>query len=355
MGWDSKRFLALIGLIFIFAVSAAGTKSWAATTPTPPVVKLVGPSPLTEHLNSVRGGFTVSFNLNVENDGGRIAPPGTGKNAGGYKVGVVSDRNYLKAGQAPTITADGSVAIAATTVTKIPVTLTVRDKETTSLTVTLTVLSPAGVAPSTQDITLTRSPRSLNFVGILLGSLGTGSAVALLMWIRRDKRAFGRNLIFTDSTFSFSQSWATSVSGILTIVATVFTSTGVLGDLVPGIDTGFFLTVTIVYGVVLALAPLMYLTLQQPDGNHHIYGTRQGYAVAAVITLVAVGGQLSTLGAIIWLSDLNRPLRAVLLVFLGAVAAAVVWYTEATRRQLWQLVPSPAPAPGSAPATAALP
>ncbi len=124
---------------------------------------------------------------------------------------------------------------------------------------------------------------------------------------------------------------------MLTVVATVFSTTGVLSDLIPGIDTGFFLAVTITYGVVLALAPLAYSIFQIVEHNH-VYGSRLGFQTAAAITGIAVGGQLSTAGAIIILSDnLGFPLRIGLLAFLGVVAVAVIAYTEATRRQLWRL------------------
>jgi hypothetical protein len=129
----------------------------------------------------------------------------------------------------------------------------------------------------------------------------------------------------------------------------VFTTTGVLTSLVPGIDTGFFLAVTIVYGVVLSLAPLVYSALQKLE-NGQMYGSHVGYAIAAAITAVAVGGQLSTVGAVIWLSGLNAGLRWGLLAFLIVVALLVVWYTEQTRRQLWEL-----PKPKEDPTTKMMP
>jgi hypothetical protein len=147
-----------------------------------------------------------------------------------------------------------------------------------------------------------------------------------------------QKLIYTDATFSFSQSWATSIAGLLTIVATVFSTTGVLASLIPGVDSGFFLAVTIVYGMVLALAPLVYSTLQGSEGDHsHSYGTRRGFVIAATITGVAVGGQLSTLGAIIALSDLSFSLRVTIIALIAVVAGLIIAYTAATRRQLWRL------------------
>ena len=62
------------------------------------------------------------------------------------------------------------------------------------------------------------------------------------------------------------------------------------------------------------------------------------------------GGQLSTVRAKVWLPDLATPGLVVGLVVLGVVAALVGFYTEMTRRQLWQL-PSPPPT-ASAPARA---
>jgi hypothetical protein len=341
MGEIAKRITALVMIFLAVGVFTTATDSWAAAgrQAVPQTVKLVGPDPLTVHLNDTNGAFTATFNLRIENDGPRIAA--TKLNGGGaYRLSVVSDRNYSKAADAPALRINRAVPLRATTITYVPVTLTVHDSDTTALTAILTVRSPPGVAPSTEDITLTRSPLAANFFGILAGSLILGALVLIVFFLSRGKPTLppgqDETIIYTNSTFSFSQSWATSIAAILTVVATVFTTTGVLTSLVPGIDTGFFLAVTIVYGVVLSLAPLVYSALQKLE-NGQMYGSHIGYAIAAAITAVAVGGQLSTVGAVIWLSGLNAGLRWGLLIFLGVVALLVLWYTEQTRRQLWEL------------------
>jgi hypothetical protein len=235
-------------------------------------------------------------------------------------------------------------------VTAVPVTLTVHDQQTTAMTVVLTITAPSGVAPSTVTMTLIRSARLLNFGWIFAGSLIVGAAV--LVAFRRFRNtpeplapvegtpAPDAKVIYTESTFTFSGSWATSISAVVTVVATAFTATDVLKKLVPGVDTTFFLAVTIVYGIVLSLGPLVYSALEQPVTGH-TFGTKRGFRIAATITAIAVGGQLSTVGALVWLSDLNTVGRLAGLVFLGVVAALVVFYTEMTRRQLWQLRPPP--------------
>jgi hypothetical protein len=333
------RVTAVLMALLAFGIFTAATASWAAAEgqTAPQTVKLVGPDPLTVHLTDANGAFTATFNLRIENDGPRIAAAKHG-GVGGYKLSVVSDRNYSKRAGAPAIKINKAAPLKATTITYVPVTLTVHDSDTTSLTAILTIRSPSGVAPSTENITLTRSPLAASFWGILAASLALGVLVLIVFRRCRDEpsEGQGRTTIYTSSTFSFSESWATSIAAILTVVATVFTTTGVLTSLVPGIDTGFFLAITIVYGVVLSLAPLVYSALQEEEDGQ-VFGTHRGYVRAAAITVVAVGGQLSTVGAVIWLSGLNVVLRWVLLAFLGCVALLVVWYTEMTRRQLWKL------------------
>jgi hypothetical protein len=353
MGRILQRIVAVVMLLLAAGMfTAATTDSWArASGTTPPTVELVGPGTLTEHLTAVkneRGKFAAVFNLSVENDGQQTIAAPKAHGGGGYQLSVVSDRSY--SGTAPTITASSPFKeLAPAAVTSVKVTLTVYDKDTTSLTAVLRVMSPSGVAPSTETITLTRSLKSSNFIGILIGSLILGASVVItsIVWQKKPEPTDPK-IIYTDATFSFSQSWATSIAAVLTVLATVFSTTGVLTNLVPGIDTGFFLAVTIVYGVVLTLAPLVYSTLQKPDGSH-VYGSHLGFVIAAAITAVAVGGQLSTVGAIVWLSDPNPWVRWVFLGFLVVVALVVTAYTEATRRQLWQLpkptADSTAPAP----------
>jgi hypothetical protein len=361
------RVITLIMLLLAASMLTITNDSWAeGLAAPPPTVKLIGPNSLTEDLKAekAKNTYTVDFNLSVENDGTQaIAAPIPQSNwiGGGYRIILVSDRSYSGSAKPPTITPGKNlVALAPTTVTTVPVTLTVYDSVTTSLTAVLVITAPSGVVPSTQAITLTRSLKASNFYGILGGSLAVGAAVLFTAWIRRprpadedrtDQDRQPRGIIYTDTTFSFNQSWATSIAAILTVVATVFTTTGVLSALVPGIDTGFFLAVTIVYGVVLTLAPLVYSALQIPRGAH-VYGSRSGFIVAAAITGIAVGGQLSTVGAIIAVSDLPWKVRWILWALVGAVAALVVWYTDQTRRQLWHRPPPPA---GSRPAKPALP
>jgi hypothetical protein len=342
MGAIAKRTTSSVMLLLVLGVSTAATGAWAAAVAesTPQSVKLVGPDTLTVHLKAANNAFTATFNLSVENDGPLIAAP-TLSGGGGYKFSVVSDRNYSKATDAPTIKINQAVPLEPTTITYVPVTLAVHDSDTTSLTVILTVISPSGVAPSTKDITLTRSPLSANFLGILIVSLGLGAFILGVSFLFQKKPdgTTDKQIIYTNSTFSFSQSWATSIAAILTVVGTVFTTTGVLTSLVPGIDTGFFLALTIVYGVVLALAPLVYSALQKPEDGQ-VYGTHLGYVIAAAITGVAVGGQLSTVGAVVLLSDLGW-VRWLLVAVLGVIALLVIWYTEATRQQLWVLPKPP--------------
>lgn len=364
--------------LFAFGAFAAPL-SWADGAPaTPPVIKLVGPSPLTEHLKPVKGAYVAIFNLSVENDGPASIPhdvPG----AGGYNLSVVSDREYSNAAEAPAISlymskavsansqAGEPVALASTTVTSVPVALIVHDADTTSLTIILSITSPSGVLPSTEAITLTRSPLSSNFTWILIGSLIMGAcALAVAGIFGLCTKKFDRppepedsKIIYTAATFSFGQSWAGGIAGILTIVVTVFSATGVLSSLVPGIDTGFFLGVTIVYGVVIALAPLVYSTFQTVGGDGQVYGRHIGFVIAAAVTAIAVGGQLSTIGAIVWLSDLDEPVRRAFLWFLSVVAALVIVYIEATRQQL-RALPKPSTDPTKGPpsppaAMAALP
>jgi hypothetical protein len=391
---SGKRFFVLLTLLLAVGMFAHVTNSWAQENPTaPPAIKLVGPAPLVMRLTGSNGAFTAIFNLQVENDGLVNIPFSTSGH--GYYVSVVSDFPPSKTTPAPKIepylppdnsgkttpapkivpylppdniepylppdnsgsknnpqarktpTSQNPVSkptpkkpgsLVADTVTSVPVQLFVYDLVTTSVTVVLRVTSPSGVVPATESITLTRTPKSWNFWGIAGGSLVMGAFVlaVFLLWRGKPTDRADAKIIYTDATFSFTQSWAFSITGLLTVVATVFSTTGVLGELVPGIDTGFFLAVTIAYGIVLTLAPLMYSALQESVCGH-VYGTHRAFVTAATITGIAVGGQLSTVGAIIAISDLKGYLRIILVVLLFVVAVSVIVYIEATRRQLWRL------------------
>jgi hypothetical protein len=133
--------VALAAVFLPVGVLVVGS-AWADSTPsTPPAVKLVGVSPLTEHLVQVKGGspptFQAKFMLSVENDSSKPIPysaPGLG----GYKLTVVGDRIYKKGnpkkGQfyAPKLVPSGEPPnLAGVAVTPVPVTLTVHDQDTT--------------------------------------------------------------------------------------------------------------------------------------------------------------------------------------------------------------------------------
>lgn len=338
--WRGTHFL----VVAVFALLWLGgeASAYAADAP-PPTVKLSGPSPYTVHLNSVKeDGFSVDFHLSVENDGPELA-------AADYTFALLPDRTYTS-GQTPTLTVTPTV-LKARTDTQVPMTLAVHETVTTTLTVVMTV-SVNNILPSSQTLTLTRSPRSTNFISIAVTSGLVGLLVFCLLYVVVGHRSSGdnANIVWTPSAFTFSGSWVTSISAVLTAVATVFTTTGVLTSLVPGIDTSFFLGVAVVYAVVLSLAPLVYSALMSvPSGSTDgvAYGTRTAFRAAAAITAVAISGQLSTVGAVCWLSDLSGPVRCCFLGLLGVVAVVIVWYIMVSGDQLTELAkPPPPPPPG---------
>jgi hypothetical protein len=337
----SYRAVARIGPLLILGALAALTNSSAAgASSTAPSVTLIGPATLTEDLHAVGKSFVADFTLSIQNDGSEAIQPGA------YKFVVVSDRNYTNPSQLPTIKAASETMVKATDITPVSVRLTVHDLDTTSLTAVLKVTRPTGVPPSTVALTLTRSPKASNFVAILGASLGLGILVFATLIIKEGTWRGDGATIYSDSTFSFNESFVTSIAAVLAIIATVFSATGVLTSLVPGIDTDFFLGVTVVFGVVITLAPLVYSIFQIP-ANGPVYGRRIGFVIAATIVGISVGGQLATLGAIVAISNLGPNLRITFCVLLGVVALIVLAYIRATENQLWALRP---PGSGKQPA-----
>ncbi len=185
-----KYAIRLVALLAATGVFAIASEAWASGTPAaPPVVALIGPAPLTEHLTKLaKDTYRVVFALNIENDGSASIPYSP-SGPGGFNIGIISDRDYPGAALPPTIApAAKDVSLPGMSVSRIPVTLVVHDQDTTSLQVVLTVTAPSGVAPSTEAIMLTRSPLGSNFIGILTGSLVVGLAIiAVFCWFRRQR------------------------------------------------------------------------------------------------------------------------------------------------------------------------
>jgi hypothetical protein len=331
---------ALLGAMVVVTALLWPAGAAIADSPgSPPVVKLVGPSPYTVHLKSTNDQFTASFSLSVENDGPELT-------SSQYSLVTISDHpdqnDVVLKITTPT-------ALQARTDTEVPVSLRIADRTTTTLTVLLTV-SANDILPSSQTLTLTRAPLSTNFLGIALASLGLGFAVLVLLTLTLRRRTGRNNILWTPSTFSFSGSWVTSITAVVTAVVAVFTTTGVLTALVPGIDSSAFIGSTVVYAFVLSLAPMIYSALMTADStvqNGSAFGTRTGYRLAAAITAVAFGGQLATVGAVVSLSSMPLELRTGLMALLGVAAVVMVVYVWRSGDQLSKLTdPSP---PATAP------
>ena len=156
---------------------------------------------------------------------------------------------------------------------------------------------------------------------------------------RRHRRIWGAPL-YASSSWSFSGSWATSITPLTTLASGVLLSTDAVAGLVRGVDlTRFTLLITLV-GALSVLAPLLFGVLNglcpgrgaPPQGEADV--ARLWVLVAAsCLTVFAVGAELGFLGWVLGfdLLDASLPLRWIApgvaaltaVVFLGYSVSAV--------------------------------
>jgi hypothetical protein len=387
-----RRLFTLIAGFILAGIMAGAGRAAASTAPTapPPALSIVGPSSvsllLTGYTNCVvnlRGKPTKPAPPlkaapnhpekprktpapGMTAEPGRGVTPGmipkrTGVRRGGCWYGTVTiaiedngapvNSYSVKAVRYPTLSSklivdDTTVKlpkhpphINAYGVTSIPVKVLIRDNWSSSLTLALVAQSPAGVDPVVTTILIVRQPRSSDYwwpiiIGILFSVIFTG-------WIFitsiADKKNFSDE-IYTSSSWSFKDSWVSTLTALGAVAGTVLGATGFLTDVFPGVDTQRFFSLLILFTGAVLTAPLAYTAASKTDAKTgETLGTVGGLLLATAVTLFGVAGQFATLGSLVWLADTGTGTQVEFTVAIGIVGLIVGWYAHNTADQLTKL------------------
>jgi hypothetical protein len=100
--------------------------------------------------------------------------------------------------------------------------------------------------------------------------------------------------VYPGPTWTFKDSWASSVTTAGAVLGTVLAASGFLTDVLPGLSTGLFVGVSLGYGLLALLAPVIYTALHKQ--SKPIFGA---VLVAGAITIWAVVGELVTIAQLI--------------------------------------------------------
>jgi hypothetical protein len=76
-----------------------------------------------------------------------------------------------------------------------------------------------------------------------------------------------RSGVFTDKTWSFSGSWATNITVVGTVLTGLLAATGFLSEVLPGVPSGRFLGLSILFGGIVAISPFIYIALSRRHTN----------------------------------------------------------------------------------------
>jgi hypothetical protein len=141
-------------------------------------------------------------------------------------------------------------------------------------------------------------------------------------------------------TWSFSGSWASNLTALGAILGTVLAATGFLTDVVPGISTGMFVAISLLFGFLVLVAPVIFVAMHDRSGKPSYLGL----LVAATFTLWAAIGELASVAQLTARAGLSPSLQAapwivvaVLMIVLGAYTrtsiAQVIHRSKARTRQ----------------------
>jgi hypothetical protein len=241
-------------------------------------------------INSGTGDATVTFQASLDDASGNCAPSGAG-------ITVASDQPnslVLHPGQ--------SVA---------PVLTMTMAQDCTGSNGTVVVAGGAGVAPVALRFTLDRDVPESDYwypvyEGLATAALYVAAMLLVVGLLRKDKKGESGGLgatVATGPSWSFSDSWLTNVSAVGAILGTVLAATGFLSTALPGVPTGRFVGLSLVFGGFTVMAPVIYSAAgtwkwSKQDGSPDTLvpvGRIWGVILAAGATVAGVIGELGTL------------------------------------------------------------
>lgn len=153
--------------------------------------------------------------------------------------------------------------------------------------------------------------------------------------------------VFTASSWTFRDSWATNVAAVGGVLGTVLGSSGFFNEVLPGVSAGRFTGFSLLFGALAVVAPIVYTALgrrhQTKAGTLIMVGTVAGLLVASAATIAAVVGELTTLALLVHMSDAPGPFQTICFTGLTFGGLVVLCYAVRSARWLSHLPEPPEP------------
>lgn len=145
--------------------------------------------------------------------------------------------------------------------------------------------------------------------------------------------------VFTATTWSFKDSWATNVTAVGALLGVTTSSTTFLASVVPNspLTSPVFIALGIFFGGAVGLSPLVYASFaKRPDPKHSgvVVGTVVGLLISTTITLFATFGELATVAVLVNESIATTGERWLLIAALSMSAVFVFIYALRSFRAL---------------------
>jgi hypothetical protein len=149
------------------------------------------------------------------------------------------------------------------------------------------------------------------------------------------RQPFLRRPIYASASWSFKDSWATNITALGGGVGAIAAAAGATSTVFPGVALDRFAILLALFAAVVVAGPLVLgLCLPRSDDPDRVKATGFSLLVAAFVTLVGVGGEIGTIGSLIWLSSPARDTRLALLLLPAAAFVVVTWYACRTTVEL---------------------
>jgi hypothetical protein len=164
---------------------------------------------------------------------------------------------------------------------------------------------------------------------------------------------------FGPANWSYSESWATSLTLVGALLGTVL-GAGVLPEKLDLFSKAGYSAFNVLFGMLVLVAPLVYAAAQRrmpdaDDGTPQYQGTTWAFGWASVATLWGVFGELATVGLLFREIEKDGGLATVLVwsswAVLGAIALVVVAYCMKRMRLILESPPAPPGTGLAAPST----
>jgi hypothetical protein len=222
-------------------------------------------------------------------------------------------------------------------VTSLTLKVLVRDNWSSSLTFALVAQGP-DVNPVVATITIVREPQTSDYWWPIIAALFFSIAVsAWIFWSSIRGERLSRE-VNTTSSWSFKDSWVSTLTALGAVAGTVLGATGFLADVFPGVDVQRFFTLLILFTAAVLAAPLVYAAASKTDKDSgQTLGTVGGLWLATALTLFGVAGEFATIGSLVWLADTGTGNRAGLTAALSLISLIIAWYAHSTVGQVIKL------------------